>query len=49
MYLRNELDFWNVHGIMNTSGSVAHLVKPFIPKIEFITYTRPVLCLFEHI
>ena len=19
-YLRNELDFWNVHGIMNTSG-----------------------------
>ena len=20
LYLRNELDFWNVHGIMNTSG-----------------------------
>ena len=19
-YLRNEFDFWNVHGIMNTSG-----------------------------
>ena len=20
VYLRNEIDFWNVHGIMNTSG-----------------------------
>ena len=20
MYLRNELDFWKVHGILNTSG-----------------------------
>ena len=48
-YLRNEFNFWNVHGIMNTSGLLQGLHVNFartqsthdsmnIPKIEFITY-----------
>ena len=45
--LRNEFNFWNVHGIMNTSGLVQsntlHETGGIhdamnIPKVEFITY-----------
>ena len=28
MYLRNEFDFWNVHGIMNTSGLLQSKLSP---------------------
>ena len=47
IHLRNEFNFWNVHGIMNTSGLRASLTlhetrsihdSMNIPKIEFITY-----------
>ena len=27
MHLRNKFDFWNVHGIINTSGLLQFLVK----------------------
>ena len=29
LLLRNEFDFWNVHGIMNTSDILKLYVKPF--------------------
>ena len=42
MHLRNEFDFWYVHGIMNTSGLLQETRSIHdsmnIPKIEFITY-----------
>ena len=48
-YLRNEFNFQNVHGIMNTSGLLRSSKGTFqetrgihdsmnIPKIEFIAY-----------
>ena len=41
-HLRNEFNFSNVHGIMNTSGLVQKTRSIHdsmnIPKIEFITY-----------
>ena len=47
-YLRNELDFRKVHGIMNTLGLLQSLTlqetgsihdsKDNLPKIEFIAY-----------
>ena len=41
-YLRNELNFWNVHGIMNTSGFLpeARSIHDSMnrAKIEFIFY-----------
>ena len=44
-YLRNEFNFWNVHGIMNTSGLLQTVQgtqsihdSMNIPKIEFIAY-----------
>ena len=50
MYLRNEFNFWKVHGIMNTSGLLQSSFtlalqetrsihdSMNLPKIEFITY-----------
>ena len=49
IHLRNEFNFWNVHGIMNTSGLLQSKLLTLqetqsihdsmnIPKIEFITY-----------
>ena len=28
LYFRNEFDFWNVHGIMNTSGLLQSKLGP---------------------
>ena len=45
--IRNKFDFWNVHGIMNTSGplhgtrSIHDSVNG--PKIEFIAYIHILL------
>ena len=33
-HLRNEFDFWNVHGIMNTLDLLQSYVKPFA-KVNF--------------
>ena len=46
IYLRNKFKFWNVHGIMNTSGLLQSTLQETrsihdsmnIPKIEFIAY-----------
>ena len=46
VHLRNEFIFWNVHGIMNTSGLFTLSLKETRsihdsmnrPKIEFVTY-----------
>ena len=49
IYLRNEFNFWNVHGIMNTSGLLQSFALTLqetqsihdsmnIPKTEFIAY-----------
>ena len=42
IHLRNEFDFWNVHGIMNIWGLLQETRSIHdcmnIPKIEFIAY-----------
>ena len=52
-YLRNEFNFWNVHGIMNTSGLLQSNTlqetrsihdSMNIPKIEIITYIYILYC-----
>ena len=38
VYLRNKLDFWTVHGIMNISGLLQVNVKPFgLKRTHFFT------------
>ena len=36
MYFRNEFDFWNVHGIMNTSGILHSKRSPSLQKLNLL-------------